>query len=86
MQQNWNSAEPPVAQPFETLTNWMPVRPSSLTRLSALPAAAEPPSDPVGTDQLALDPEAEGEQIFTFTATEGFVPPPIEELVVTTTD
>ena len=34
---------------------------------------------------VAPDPEAEGEQIFTFTATEGFVPPPIEELVVTTT-
>ncbi len=35
---------------------------------------------------VAPDPENEAEQIFTFTATEGFVPPPIEELVVTTTD
>ena len=33
---------------------------------------------------VAPDPESEGEQIFTFTGVEGFTPPPIEELVVTT--
>ncbi len=35
---------------------------------------------------VAPDPENENEQIFTFTGVEGFTPPPIEELVVTTTD
>ena len=33
---------------------------------------------------VAPDPENENEQIFTFTGVEGFTPPPIEELVVTT--
>jgi len=32
------------------------------------------------------DPENEGEQMLTFTGVEGFTPPPIEELVVTTTN
>ncbi|CAB4541185.1 unannotated protein [freshwater metagenome] len=35
---------------------------------------------------VAPDPEAPGEQIFTFTGVEGFTPPPIEELAVTTGD
>ena len=34
---------------------------------------------------VAPDPENPEEQIFTFTGVEGFTPPPIEELVVTTT-
>ena len=33
---------------------------------------------------VAPDPDAPGEQIFTFTGVEGFTPPPIEELAVTT--
>ena len=33
---------------------------------------------------VAPDPENENEQIFTFTGVEGFTPPPIEELVVST--
>ena len=32
------------------------------------------------------DPENEGERILTFSAVDGFEPPPIEELVVTTTN
>src|SRR6476619_2474224 len=38
------SAEPPVAQPFLTLMNGTPVRPSTDTDVSALPAASEPPA------------------------------------------
>ena len=38
------SAEPPVAQPFLTLMNGTPVRPSTDTVVSALPAASEPPA------------------------------------------
>jgi hypothetical protein len=38
-----NSADPPVAQPFETLMNGRPVVPSSVTIVSALPAASDPP-------------------------------------------
>ena len=37
------SDEPPVAQPFFTLTNGRPVGPSSLTIVSALPASSLPP-------------------------------------------
>ena len=37
------SALPPVAQPFQTLTNGSPVRPSSLTRVSASPPSRLPP-------------------------------------------
>jgi hypothetical protein len=33
---------------------------------------------------VAPDPDAPGEQIFTFTGVEGFTPPPIEELAATT--
>lgn len=36
-------ALPPVAQPLRTLMNGTPVRPSSLTSVSALPAASLPP-------------------------------------------
>ena len=38
------SALPPVAQPLATLMNGRPVRPRSLTSVSAAPAAAEPPN------------------------------------------
>ena len=38
------SAEPPVAQPFLTLTNGTPVSPSIATEVSALPAASLPPT------------------------------------------
>ena len=38
-----SNAEPPVAQPFETFINGTPVRPNSLTIVSALPAADDPP-------------------------------------------
>ena len=38
------SAEPPVAQPLRTLMNGTPVRPSTETVVSALPAASEPPA------------------------------------------
>ena len=38
------SAEPPVAQPFLTLMKGTPVRPSTDTVVSALPAASEPPA------------------------------------------
>jgi hypothetical protein len=37
------SAEPPVAQPFATLTKGMPVGPRSATIVSALPASWLPP-------------------------------------------
>src|SRR3954471_18021787 len=38
------SADPPVAQPFETLMNGTPVSPSTDTIVSALPAASDPPA------------------------------------------
>ena len=38
------SAEPPVAQPFLTLMNGTPVKPSTDTVVSALPAESEPPA------------------------------------------
>ena len=38
------SALPPVAQPLDTLMNGTPVRPRSLTSVSAAPAADEPPN------------------------------------------
>src|SRR5215210_5009160 len=38
------SADPPVAQPLRTLMNGTPVRPSTETVVSALPAASEPPA------------------------------------------
>ena len=38
------SADPPVAQPLRTLMNGTPVRPSTETVVSALPAASDPPA------------------------------------------
>ena len=38
------SADPPVAQPLRTLMNGTPVRPSTETIVSALPAASDPPA------------------------------------------